>query len=447
LAHAAREHDGRFDGAALQMELRDMPLGKFYENRFDSAEDRAGGIACARGFAIAAGRRARAEVPAVGPGNLRNQARPNLARRRPEHSNRARGRFWLSGCVALALLCFWFARPTPRPIEPSIAATQAAAAPPPKYVTANIEDLRLFQRVMAHNPQVSDEERAEFIDPDPATWRFIKLVMNKADGGRLDIELARPLDWLEEYQAEVGGTIDLDMPEVGAEGEALLLAIESCAPLGLGSGSPITGRFVHTAGNGVDLQVTGLNKPIGTTTNHPFWSDDRSEFVPAGALRPHERLRADDGTPVRVISATPWASPRRVYNIEVAGEHVYYVSDQGILVHNTYGGRRGNAATRAQLDDIRDAHLKANPTHVHVAGGRSQLTGKSLKEEYLRGWFGSRKGSSYVDLTFRTPDGRHIRYQTVDMTAEGIMTGRELRNHLRILRQTGEPLIAIPKAH
>ena len=40
----------------------------------------------------------------------------------------------------------------------------------------------------------------------------------------------------------------------------------------------------------LDLHVAGLNAPLGVTAGHPFWSEDRQDFVPAGMLRAGERL-------------------------------------------------------------------------------------------------------------------------------------------------------------
>jgi hypothetical protein len=84
----------------------------------------------------------------------------------------------------------------------------------------------------------------------------------------------------------------------------------------------------------IDLWVEGLDEPIGCTPNHPFWSEDRQDFVPAAELQLGERLRHRDGTS-RVTAATPRAGKHRVYNLEVHGEHVYRVSGSGVLVHNT----------------------------------------------------------------------------------------------------------------
>jgi hypothetical protein len=60
----------------------------------------------------------------------------------------------------------------------------------------------------------------------------------------------------------------------------------------------------------------------------------RGDWVPAGRLRPGERLAGLKG-PVRVLSLTLRSEQEPVYNLEVEGEHCYRVGEQGVLVHNS----------------------------------------------------------------------------------------------------------------
>jgi hypothetical protein len=47
--------------------------------------------------------------------------------------------------------------------------------------------------------------------------------------------------------------------------------------------------LIHENAEILDLQIEGSDEPIGTTANHPFWSEDRHQFVAAGDL-PGERM-------------------------------------------------------------------------------------------------------------------------------------------------------------
>ena len=198
-----------------------------------------------------------------------------------------------------------------------------------------IQDIEVGERSIGKNPQLTDKERSEFFaDPDPATWRKLSLAMTKSDGKRLDVTLLRPLTWIEKTGAEQGQTIYLNLPEMGAVGDANVITIDPCPPIKPGKGNVITGTFHHEAGQTIDIHVQGLDKPIGCTANHPFWSATRQDFVEAGTLLHQEDLLLYDGRITKVIQILPRPGPERVHNLEVLNEHVYHVENIGVLVHN-----------------------------------------------------------------------------------------------------------------
>jgi hypothetical protein len=198
-----------------------------------------------------------------------------------------------------------------------------------------IQEVEVGERAIGINPELTDSERATFLpDPKPATWRKLTLEMIKPNGKRLDITLLRPLSWLAASQANTGTTIFLDLPEMGAQGFAKVRNIEPCPPIKPGQGNVITGTFHHEAANTIDLYVEDLSKPIGCTDNHPFWSVTQNEFVEAGKLLQGEELQLYNGQTVKVVQILPRPGPEQVHNIEVLNEHVYRVTDAGLLVHN-----------------------------------------------------------------------------------------------------------------
>lgn len=139
-----------------------------------------------------------------------------------------------------------------------------------------------------------------------------------------------------------------------------------------GAGRVITGTFRHTAGNVLDLRIEGPEESIGTTANHPFWSEDRRTFVPAGELLAGELLRAADDSLLRVASIHHRMRSAPVYNLEVDAEHVYYVSKQGVLVHNSYAGGWGNIGSHGPVptDTVLDAAQRwLRPGHREIAPG------------------------------------------------------------------------------
>jgi hypothetical protein len=219
-----------------------------------------------------------------------------------------------------------------RPIHTSTPAGGTAGDSKVSVRTKAIEDVQLGDRVLGENPESKVEDRGA-AEPDPATWRELHLRAPKLDGSWADVKLLRPLSWLVEQQAKVGGTVEIMVPECGIEGHAEVLAIGPCPPVASGRGHVVTGTFRHGAVKTVDVQVAGSEKPIACTLNHPFWSEDRQEFVRADALRPNENLRTLKGL-AQVMAVVPRAGPETVFNIEVQGEHVYQVGSQGVLVHN-----------------------------------------------------------------------------------------------------------------
>jgi hypothetical protein len=208
------------------------------------------------------------------------------------------------------------------------------AAKSPRIEAVAISEMRVGDQVPAENP--TGELDLEFGDTvDPATWRKVVLLAAKANGSTADIELLRPVDWVDGLQATVGGTIELELAELGVEGPAKVLAIDPCPPIKHNRAFRIvTGTFKHHAGKIIELHLDGVDEPIGTTPNHPFWSEDRQAFVSASDLRPNEQLLGFDGT-VRVRQLVELNEPEPVYNLEVQCDHVYHVGKNGLLVHNT----------------------------------------------------------------------------------------------------------------
>ena len=200
-----------------------------------------------------------------------------------------------------------------------------------RLLTQPIETIRVGQRVLGTNPHRDEVE--PFEEPDPKTWRTIEVEQVRPSGRRLYATLLRPLEWIEEELDPETNTIELDLPELGAEGEAKVLAVGPCPPIASGNGHLVTATFKHQP-DGDLLTVTVGNDQIGCTANHPFWSEDRQEFVEAGQLREGERVRTRLDEVAAVVAIKPRPPTDWVYNLEVQGEHVYEVTTTGILVHN-----------------------------------------------------------------------------------------------------------------
>ena len=195
-----------------------------------------------------------------------------------------------------------------------------------------IEDLQVGERVRADSP-TSNLDLQFGTEVVSADWRKLTLLAPKRDGTMADVALLRPLFWLNEQKAEVGGTVYISVPECGIDGHAKVLSIESCPEIVPGQGRVITGTFRHHAASGISLTVTGQSDPIRCTGNHPVWSETHQKFVRADSLQIGESLRTATGIAhVTDISLLHGLTP--VFNLEVHGLHVYHVGTAGVLVHN-----------------------------------------------------------------------------------------------------------------
>ncbi|OYP28497.1 hypothetical protein CGZ80_27235 [Rhodopirellula sp. MGV] len=184
--------------------------------------------------------------------------------------------------------------------EPATAAKVAATTKP-------IEQLRVGDRVLAHNLQVSQDEREAWIEPSWGDWIKLSLVMPKDDGSELRIEMLRPEPWvLDQVQflatdasdiqaisplsldglnraesqvpfsplrplyrklaisnadARANGfeltalLVEMDLPELAIEGPALVNEITPCVSVAAGTGQVATATFHHTSGDVIDLLI------------------------------------------------------------------------------------------------------------------------------------------------------------------------------------------------
>lgn len=282
----------------------------------------------------------------------------------------------------------------PRPDEPEpVGQSESGVA----LGTRAIEEIDVGQWVLAQNP--TGEEDLEFgLEVDPDTWRLIELRAPKEDGSYADVRMLRPLWWLEEqanpptYSLEigyddlgesyvilvvdeptvpaestrfdpatlVGQTLYISVPECGIDGDAHVLSIGQCPQISPRPGPEFqvaTATFKHHGAQVLDLYIDGLDAPIGATPNHPFWSEDRQEFVRADELVVGERLLQADASITTLVAVTQRPGIHSVYNLEVQVEHTYHVAANGILVHNGGPCRTIGLGKSAYLAELGDVHI------------------------------------------------------------------------------------------
>jgi len=243
---------------------------------------------------------------------------------------------WLLIAAACTSLGVWGRTSSPLSFAEGALTPVSTTVPHREYLTRPIKDVQLGTWLLAMNPQGAESDDWE-VD-EPKHWRKLVLRLLESGGGTIDLELLRDVAWIEQYGARAGGTIALDLEELGAVGQAEVRAVLPCPEIAARP-SPIhhlvTARFKHTAHNVIDVRLEGEQHPIGVTANHPFFSQDRDAFIEASQLQLGESLLDPDGHTVHVASVSQKLRTAEVYNLEIAGEHVYFVSRQGVLVHNT----------------------------------------------------------------------------------------------------------------
>ncbi len=108
------------------------------------------------------------------------------------------------------------------------------------------------------------------------------------------------------------------------------------------------------------LQMLSLELPTGETLDvtpeHRFYSN--GEWIEAGDLREGDTLQLRSGIFTTITSIETLPRVQKVYNFDVADNENYYVSRDGILVHNGYSTYRNNGAM------IDDASLESGFKHI-----------------------------------------------------------------------------------
>ena len=80
-------------------------------------------------------------------------------------------------------------------------------------------------------------------------------------------------------------------------------------------------------------ELTTDNQRIFVTAEHPFYVEGKG-WVKVKDLQPGMVLKTKDGSIEHVTSSVLEKHPETVYNIEVEGNHNYFVTNSNILVHN-----------------------------------------------------------------------------------------------------------------
>ncbi|MBF0315780.1 MAG: hypothetical protein HQK52_20330 [Oligoflexia bacterium] len=104
----------------------------------------------------------------------------------------------------------------------------------------------------------------------------------------------------------------------------------------------------------LNIALSGVAGNIRTTVNHPFFSPTKQTWVDAKDLQVGDQLLTIDKKIVTVSKIEDEYGEFPVYNLHVDKNNTYYVSLDGVLVHNCGGSARTDAVETVarHADDI-----------------------------------------------------------------------------------------------
>lgn len=176
-----------------------------------------------------------------------------------------------------------------------------------------------------------------------------------------------------------------------------------------------TNELIHVFINGEE---------IVTTPSHPFYTPVKG-WTNAVELRAGDILVLVNGEYVVIekIQHEILEAPVTVHNFQVEDYHTYYVTEAGILVHNTCRNPYGR---------------KGGPAHqnkIHEIGDNLETQGYTVTYEYKVNTPGGVKNTRYVDI-YATDGTNTIAVQVGRNTSGGIPVSRE-RKALQDLLKAG----------
>lgn len=129
---------------------------------------------------------------------------------------------------------------------------------------------------------------------------------------------------------------------------------------------PVVNLFSRENAEIYNLGVQG--KTVQSTGNHPFWVIGKG-WVTADELASGDLLETQTGDTVVLESVALSDKESRVFNFEVEGYHTYYVSELGLLTHNTIAA--------CELSNY--ANVVPNRLSKRTTGGNSTILNAELK--------------------------------------------------------------------
>jgi len=270
-----------------------------------------------------------------------------------------------------------------------------------------IENVKIGDRVESTH---LDEHPDGWTETDGVNWHLLTLTMGDPRGD-YEIQMLRPVDWIVEHRAYPGRTIELSTAR-SEHDHAYVVAVAAAPHITPGAGRVVLSTFAHRD-TILEIHVAGATAPIESSPSHVFYSVDRREWVSARELRIGEYVRTKTGeAAVTIIDRKP--DTYRVFDIEVEGDHAYYIAAAWLLNHNCgkwqsyenriadeYGGKQAYQSRRYKA--IVDGELHEGVADNVVREGNRSV---AIEAKYVRNWETSiRNPNSPISLGQRFEKG------------------------------------------
>ena len=193
-----------------------------------------------------------------------------------------------------------------------------------------IEELRVGDRVSS--TFIDSQHEDGWTQVDGTNWHVVKMRMANPQqpGDSYEIEMLRPVEWIVAHEAYPGHRIDL-ATERNTRDDAYIISVAPAPPIAVGSGRVVLATYAHRD-EVLSLRLENSAQPVETSPWHRLYSRDRNEWVTARDLHIGEHIRTKSGE--STIRGIEYASAARVFDIEVEGDHAYYIAGIQALTHN-----------------------------------------------------------------------------------------------------------------
>ena len=127
------------------------------------------------------------------------------------------------------------------------------------------------------------------------------------------------------------------------------------------------------------------DQTIDTTANHPFYVEGRG-WVAAINIEAGDKLHTESGVVVTVTSVATekLTKPIKVYNLEVEDFHTYYVTEDGVLVHNSYKSGKSSTELKEVFNSIKESKNYPEGFQARMNGTTSNKVNNQQLLEKLR---------------------------------------------------------------